>query len=537
MRTIRRTWIAILLILGVAALFRAWLIDTGSIQLESDEAVIALMARHINQGNPLPILMYGQDYLGSLEPILCAIGFRVLGESVTTLRITMSILYGVALLSAYALALTLTHRRRVALIALLIMALPTMQAILHTSTALGPHVETSILTNLILLLGWQVTIERREETWRWAALGLAAGLGWWTYAAIITAVAAAGLMGLYTFSWRHRWRYLLVLVMFLIGSAPWWLYNVQHDWAAFNYLFEGYQPRPGETPPTKLEVFGGLVLLGTSTLYGLRHPWKSELVMTAGAVIAGIVYLLLFTDMLWFMRRRRPDAYTRPMRLIWLVVGLFTLIFMISSFFDSTGRYLMPLWGPLTIGLAIGLDRLRRGGWFATALPLGLLLAFQVGSAINTAAGDEKIQYQLIDTLITEPEQDEALLDFVAEQGYSRGYASYWASFRLIFRSHEALILDTDLPYYDGKYIKPGRNRYEPYTEMVAGADDVIWITHNFPALDEAIERRLGEAGITFQIRDFGRYRLYYDFSERAAPAEFGLDANTFTLSEDLAQE
>ena len=44
----------------------------------ADEAIVALMARHINQGN-IPIFFYGQSYMGSLDAILVAIGFRIFG--------------------------------------------------------------------------------------------------------------------------------------------------------------------------------------------------------------------------------------------------------------------------------------------------------------------------------------------------------------------------------------------------------------------------------------------------------------------------
>ncbi len=43
-------------------------------------------------------------------------------------------------------------------------------------------------------------------------------------------------------------------------------------------------------------------------------------------------------------------------------------------------------------------------------------------------------------------------------------------------------------------------------------------------ALDALIVTRLNEAGVTFRVRDFGPYRVYYDFSRRVSPAEFGLD-------------
>jgi hypothetical protein len=53
----------------------------------------------------------------------------------------------------------------------------------------------------------------------------------------------------------------------------------------------------------------------------------------------------------------------------------------------------------------------------------------------------------------------------------------------------------------------------------------VVWITQNFPELDALIAARLAAVGITYQTRQIGRYRVYYDFSARIAPADVGLTA------------
>lgn len=209
----------------------------------------------------------------------------------------------------------------------------------------------------------------------------------------------------------------------------------------------------------------------------------------------------------------------------WLVFGVFAVLFTVSSFSDATGRYLMPVWVPAAIGVAMGLDRLRRAGWIVPGIALALLLAFQAGSVIRAARSDSGLTPQLVERLQTPADHDAALIDFLADQGYTRGYAGYWTSYRLMFRAHEAVIFDTALPY-DDKGYQSGNNRYPPYVEQVAAADRVVWITQNFPDLDAVIEARLAAANITYRTRDFGQFRVYYAFSERVAPAELGLDSD-----------
>jgi hypothetical protein len=86
------------------------------------------------------------------------------------------------------------------------------------------------------------------------------------------------------------------------------------------------------------------------------------------------------------------------------------------------------------------------------------------------------------------------------------------------------VILDSSLPY-DGRGTVGGDNRYPPYVAEVAAAARVVWITQNFPELDAMIAVRLAEIGITYQTLAIGRYRVYYDFSARIAPADVGLTA------------
>ncbi len=92
-----------------------------------------------------------------------------------------------------------------------------------------------------------------------------------------------------------------------------------------------------------------------------------------------------------------------------------------------------------------------------------------------------------------------------------------------MFRAREAVIFDTSLPYDDRGTIT-GDNRYEPYMVEVAKAARVVWITQNFPELDALIAARLSKAGITYQIRNLGRYRVYYGFSARITPAVLNLN-------------
>jgi hypothetical protein len=236
---------------------------------------------------------------------------------------------------------------------------------------------------------------------------------------------------------------------------------------------------------------------------------------------------VLVTDMIVSLTHRSPHdqsaASSAPKAWVWLVFGVFVSVFTLSSFSDATGRYLMPVWVPAAIGIALGVDRLRRAGRFVPALLLGGLLVMQAGSVIRAAQSNTGLTPQLIERLRAPAADDPPLIAFLHDTGYTRGYASYFTSFRVMFRTHEAVIFDTSLPYA-ARGVGSG-NRYAPYVAEVAAAAHVVWITQNFPELDALIVDRLAEIGITYETHQIGHYRVYYDFSARIAPADVGLTA------------
>ena len=52
----------------------------------SDEAIVALAARHILQG-ARPVFFYGQAYMGTIDSYMVALGFSLFGESVLVMRL------------------------------------------------------------------------------------------------------------------------------------------------------------------------------------------------------------------------------------------------------------------------------------------------------------------------------------------------------------------------------------------------------------------------------------------------------------------
>ena len=80
----------LLVIIIIAAGWKAILLSLNSFPFNSDEAIVALMARHILAGER-PVFFYGQAYMGSLDAYLVAAGFAIFGQSVWVIRLVQSV--------------------------------------------------------------------------------------------------------------------------------------------------------------------------------------------------------------------------------------------------------------------------------------------------------------------------------------------------------------------------------------------------------------------------------------------------------------
>ena len=151
-----KRYLSIVGIILSGVLLKALLMGTATVSFDSDEAVVALMAKHILTGER-PIFFYGQTYMGSLDAFLVAIAFRLFGASVFSLRLVQLFLFVGLLLSTYRLARRLYRDQTTAQIATLLLALPPALMSLYTTITLGGYLETLLFGTWILILGHQVT--------------------------------------------------------------------------------------------------------------------------------------------------------------------------------------------------------------------------------------------------------------------------------------------------------------------------------------------------------------------------------------------
>jgi len=539
---LRRCWPLVVVLIGAMALKGA-ILALDALPFNADEAVVALMARHIVQGER-PWFFYGQAYMGSLDAYLIAGAFRILGERVLTVRLVQMALFAAVLVTGYGAALRVTGDRSTALVVVLLLAFPPVLLTLYTTVTLGGYGEALLAGNLLIWWGYRLG---RPETglgaaagwghrlgmedvrrWGWwLAWGLVAGLGFWAFGLVLVYLVpvALWLVGrLRARAWRG---YLLAAAGFVVGSLPWWVGNLGRLGVGVAEL-AGVAVRSTATAGSFWSNVGArvfnFVVLGLPALFGLRFPWSVQGPPLWLAVPALALYL---GALLYSLRRPSPPpssflSSTSARLLLWGVWGTLFLGFVLTPFGgDPSGRYFLPLYLPLFVFTAGALVALReRIGRWAWVL-LGLVLAFNLaGTAQAALANPPGITTQFEAITQVDHRYDGALMDFLQSHGGTRGYANYWVAYPIAFLSGEEIALVPRLPYKADLRYTPRDDRYALYQAWVETSSSAVYVTTNHPKLDGTLREQFAALGVRFREAQIGSYHVFYDFSRKVTPDE-----------------
>lgn len=511
----------LLIILALALTLRIIILACNAVPFNSDEAVVALMARHTLQGE-WPIFFYGQSYMGSLDASLIAAGFALLGQSVLVIRLVQTALYLGIIASTYLLGLRFYASRWTAGAAALLLALPTVLVSTYTTATLGGYGEILLLGNLVLLWGHRAATERPDDWRLWARLGAAAGLGFWTSALIVTYLLPVGVLVLVKGFKGRPWRgWLVATGAFLLFSSPWWWHNLTHDWSAMRFVLTGEeQTGIGIGTVSFGTRLAGMALLGLPALLGMRFPWSADYLILPLAVGALLVYGVAFLTALRSLRRA---AHSGQMLLVG-VAGTFAILFLFSGFgTDATGRYFLPLVVPLALWTGNLLGHIRLSNRRLALVTGALLLGFNLlGNGMALAQNPPGLTTQFDASNRFDNAHDQELITFLRQIGVTHGYSNYFVVFRIAFISQQEIILSSQLPYKPDLSYNPADDRYPSYTAEVEGASQIVYITSIHPTLDTVLAERFAQAGISFEEKQIGPYHVFFKLSRHVRPQEIG---------------
>lgn len=530
--------LSILITLGL----KIWLQISSALPFNADEAITALMARHILQGN-FPLFFYGQAYMGSLDALLVAGGFSIFGQEVWVIRLIQSILYlGTMLTTAY-LAWQISKSANVAIIVAFLMAVPTVNVSLYTSVSLGGYGETLLIGNLILILAIKMGDDLHNRSLKsivqWGVLGFLIGLGFWAFGlSLVYSLPALSYLGVHILRTGGEKRTRLIfragsilVTSGLIGALPWLSFAVQNG---LNTLvgelgggaIAGIYRIPWMLVPF-IHLFN-LLLLGTTVIFGFRPPWEVRWLAFPLIPFILALWMVVFVYVARLFRER--DSPLR--KYLGLLLGVILAViagFLLTPFgADPSGRYFIPLVAPLTIfaGLLIQ-DVLSKNFKFGSAL-LVLLVGFHFwGTYQCVAKTPPGLTTQFDPVAQINKDHDQALKDFLLLNGETRGYSNYWVAYPLAFLTGEEIIFIPRLPYHQDFRFSERDDRYAPYGEWVENADRVAYITTNHDPLNEYLRTEFERFRITWSEQEIGGYLVFYRLSQKITPTEIGLGRTT----------
>lgn len=524
-------------ILGVILLaavgLKAVLLAVDAFPFNADEAIVALMARHILQGSK-PIFFYGQAYMGSLDAYLVAGFFSVFGQQVWVIRLVQTILYLLTIISTYWIGKTIFHSKISGFIAAGLLAIPPVNTTLYTTVSLGGYGEALLIGNLLILLTWKLANHRfyvqginglifNSALIGW---GFLAGAGLWANGLTLIYSLPAGIILAAALIRKVDPKRLLLALGILtagvfLGSLPWWLYAFQN----------GFQALIGELMGQAVAVEGGSLLervgghtlnyflFGLPAALGFRPPWD---VKWLAVPLLPFVFLVWVGVLVGWVGMLVGELKNRLAGGLITGVGIvFTLGFLFTSFgIDPSGRYFVPLSVMFAISAGVVLNRWisSNSRWiFAAILVFGFQLWGNIQMGLERPPGlttqfyaPARINMLRIPDLIT----------FLESENIQFGFTNYWVAYPVAFLTEEKIILAPRLPYHPDLRYTDRDDRYPAYTQLARGSARIAYITTGQSPLDERITAGFTAAGVGWQEKSIGDFNIYYDLSRPIQPED-----------------
>ena len=379
-------------------------------------------------------VFYSGVRLGALEAYLQAPLVAWLGPTRGAVAL-IPILSGLLALVAYAVFVGACLERRLAGIALLFLALPPPNVMIWTSLPNG-YPTTVLLGILVLVLARAYTATGNLVVA--AALGAAAGLGFWNSPQTLSCTLAAGVWVL----WLRREdalraRTVLVTVLAtVVGMSPWIAYNVRHPLVSFH---EGYGLRHASSLAAVLDNAAHLVHVQVGELL-VGSDWGSPdgrilsafLRGPALALYAGL-FLLLGAAALLRLAKRGARPVIPPECIVLAGAAILSVLFFVVSQAGqlrgvTTVRFLLFAYLAVPVGLAFGAETLRRF-WPPLAYAAILTVAlFNLASYDLPWSGPRRAWRDAI-------RDDEKLLELLRQREVTTIVGGYWSVYSFNYLS------------------------------------------------------------------------------------------------------
>jgi hypothetical protein len=551
---------------GAAAILKIGLLSSGSVPFNSDEAIVALMAKHILQGER-PFFFYGQAYMGSLDAYLIAAVFKLFGEYVWGVRLVQIILYTLTLITTAILGKQLTGQWKVGVLAVWLLAIPSINTTLYTTVSLGGYGEMLVIGNLILMTTLNIHRSRlrnksKQSIFQWFALGFLSGFGLWVFGLTLVYSISAFIYLAWILTWSRQTEnqsidsesshgilsssfpgnreivvakqaklWSVALIGIAIGAIPWWAYAQNAGTTKLLIELGGGAISGVESLNLVGQFFQhllNLVLFGSSVMLGLRPPWG---ILWLALPLAPFILIFWGGVVFYAIKKTKSELNLSPINQNYshapLLTGVIATVFfgfILSPFgADPSGRYFLPV----AVVMALFASQAvwswhEKWGKFVWII-VGSLLLFNFWGTLQVVQADHPgITTQFDAVTQIDHRYDQELIDFLKQNGEYRGFTNYWVSYPLAFHSDEQLVFIPRLPYHQDLRYTRRDDRYKPYELIVQQSEQTAFITTTNPNLDRRIREGFTSKGLDWQEARIGDYLIYYNLSEKVYPDEIG---------------
>lgn len=500
----------------VAILIRLDFMRAVQFTIDGDEAIVGLMGKHILEGRGIPVFYYGQHYMGSLEAIMASVSFALFGLSPFALQL-VPLCWSVALVPLVYIIGRSLMTRRVGLVAATLMAVPPPALIVWSSKARGGFIEIVFLGAFALYLTMLWLRDDKGRALYPGSLGFVLGVGWWVNNQIAYAIAVIGLLGFLHFiinplaqlcaggeargAFRRVVKAAAVgILAFLIGSSPYWVYNIQRGF-----------PSAGMFALSKYEVFrehlDGLRYTAIPMLIGAKRFWQRGWAFWGAREFAWVLYVIPIATLVVVRWRQwlrllvgRVDK-REPVELFMLFCAACCLIFALSSYgwLVQAPRYLLPLYPALFLLLGVAAHYLSR---VSVALSNGFVGALVLFNLVAAYYPERAIAGEPVVFAGQRVERDHApLIATLDAHGIKRVRTNYWIGYRLAFETGERITFSM--------LAEPDQVRIQEYESSEEDRSGLPLVLVESEA--SIVRPALRSLGYTFAEEKAGGYFLFYN--------------------------